>query len=60
MKKVLFGLAGLLTPASAFAAIDLTGVTVDVATVETLIGIVLAGLVVIWGVRKVIKTVNRS
>lgn len=29
-------------------------------SVETLVGLVLGGLVVMWGARKLIKTVNRS
>jgi len=32
----------------------------DVGDVETLAGLILTGLVVMWGVRKIIKTTNRS
>lgn len=45
---------------NAFAAVDLTGVTPDVTSVEALAATVLAGLGVIWGIRKLIKTINRS
>jgi len=45
---------------SAFAALDLVGVTVNTADVETIMGIVIVGLAVLWGFRKVIKTTNRS
>jgi hypothetical protein len=46
--------------APAYAAVDLTGVTLDTATPETLAATVLTGLGVIWGIRKLIKLVNRS
>jgi len=45
---------------SAFAAVDLTGVTLDTTTPETLAATIVAGLGVIWGIRKVIKVLNRS
>jgi hypothetical protein len=49
-----------LLPASAFAAVDLTGFDVDVTAVEAVVAIVIVGLGVMWGIRKLIKTVNRS
>lgn len=42
------------------AAVDLTGFKVDTESVDTLAGIVLVGLAGLWGVRKLIKTINRS
>ncbi len=46
--------------ANSMAAVDLTAVTLDTATPETLAATVLTGLGVIWGIRKLIKLVNRS
>lgn len=55
------GIIGGLTMAkSAHAAVDLTGVTVDTATPEALAATVLAGLGVLWGIRKLVKLINRS
>lgn len=45
---------------NAMAAVDLTAVSLDTATPETLAATVLTGLGVIWGIRKLIKLVNRS
>ena len=39
---------------------DLTKVTLDTATVLTLASTVAGALGVLWGVRKVIKLINRS
>jgi hypothetical protein len=39
---------------------DLTGFAVSTADVMTVASAVLTGLASIWGVRKVIKTINRS
>jgi len=39
---------------------DLTNVTLDTATVLTLASTVAAALGTLWGVRKVIKLINRS
>lgn len=56
------GLVGAMTfgvlPAS--AAVDLTTVTLDTTSPETLAATVLTGLGVIWGIRKLIKLINRS
>jgi len=49
-----------LSAGSSFAAVDLTGVTLDTATPTTLAGTIVGGLAVMWGIRKVIKTINRS
>ena len=54
------GSAVAVSAGSAVAAVDLTGVTVDVTTVETLAATVLVGLGVIWGIRKLVKLINRS
>jgi hypothetical protein len=51
---------GLLAAGNALAAVDLTGVTLDSTTPETLCATILIGLGVMWGIRKVIKTMNRS
>lgn len=45
---------------NAMAAVDLTGVTLDTTSPETLAATVLTGLGVIWGIRKLIKLINRS
>jgi len=61
MKKFLAAIFGVMASAgSAMAAVDLTGVTVDSTTPETLAATVLVGLGVIWGIRKLIKLINRS
>jgi len=39
---------------------DLTNFAVNTADVMTVASAVLTGLAAIWGVRKVIKTINRS
>lgn len=36
------------------------GVTLSTSAVITLFGIIIAGLAVLWGVRKMIKTTNKS
>lgn len=45
---------------NSFAAVDLVGFTVDTATPETLAATILTALGVIWGIRKLVKLVNRS
>lgn len=62
MKKKLAALvaAGTLAASNASAALDVTGVTVDSASAETVAGIVITGLAAMWGIRKVIKLINRS
>lgn len=40
--------------------IDVSGLQPDVSAVGTLAGAICAGLLGIWGVRKVIKLINRS
>jgi hypothetical protein len=45
---------------NAVAAVDLTSVTIDTSTPETLAATILAGLGVMWGIRKLVKTMNRS
>lgn len=52
--------AVLCIASQASAEVVLTGVTLDTATPETLAATVLTGLGVIWGIRKLIKLVNRS
>lgn len=60
MKKLFTFIALCFLSTPAFAAVDLTGIAVDVATPEALAAIVLAGLAVIWGIRKLVKLMNRS
>jgi len=61
MKKLFALFALLLTvPVSAFAAVDLTNFAVDVTAVESVVAIIIVGLGTMWGIRKLIKTVNRS
>lgn len=63
MKKcfgVVVGVGSSLVASSSFAAVDLQGVVLDTTTPETLAATVLGGLGVIWGIRKLIKLINRS
>lgn len=63
IKKVGGGLvviAGAVVAAPAFAAVDLTGVSLDSTTPATLATTVLTGLGVLWGIRKLVKLINRS
>jgi hypothetical protein len=62
MKKLFAAVlgAGLLAANNAMAALDFTGVDVNVADVETIMGLAIGGLVTLWGFRKVIKVLNRS
>ncbi|MCP4763465.1 MAG: hypothetical protein GY870_16955 [archaeon] len=60
-KKIIAATAATAaTATTSFAAVDLTAVTLDTTTPETLAATVLAGLGVIWGIRKLVKLVNRS
>ena len=49
-----------MSATSAFAAVDLTNVDLDYTTPSTLATTVLIGLGVIWGIRKLVKLINRS
>ena len=40
--------------------IDLTTISINIAVLETMGSIVIAGLAIMWVIRKAIKTVNRS
>ena len=61
LKKLSLFTTGMLAVAStSFAAVDLTNFSVDVTQVEAVVAIVIVGLGVMWGIRKLIKTVNRS
>lgn len=54
-------IAAVLTGASnASAALDWTGVTLNTTDVDTVMGLVIVGLATLWGLRKVVKTMNRS
>ena len=54
-------LASVLIGASnASAALDWTGVTLNTTDVDTVMGLVIVGLATLWGLRKVVKTMNRS
>lgn len=59
-KLILAGGFVAASASSALAVVDLTGVTVDTASVYTLAGTVLTGLGGLWGVRKLVKFINRS
>lgn len=63
-KNVKAGLVGvgasIAAAGTSFAAVDLTAVTLDTTSPETLAATVLTGLGVIWGIRKLIKLINRS
>jgi len=41
-------------------SVDLTTVSIDIVSLETMAGTVLVALAVMWGIRKLIKTINRS
>ena len=60
--KVVSGVAAgtALAAGNAMAAVDLTSVAVDSTTPETLAATILIGLGVIWGIRKLVKLINRS
>lgn len=45
---------------NAMAAIDVNTITLDTANPEALAAKILAGLAVLWGIRKLIKLTNRS
>jgi len=61
MKKLFATLAVFfLMVTNAFCAVDLTGVSLDTTTPETLAATIVTALGVIWGIRKIIKLVNRS
>lgn len=51
---------GLAVAESAQAAITWTGVDLNTADVEGYMGICVVGLGVLWGLRKVVKMMNRS
>jgi predicted tellurium resistance membrane protein TerC len=60
-KIISMAMAGILgATGMAMAQVDLTNVTLDTTTPTTLAATVLVGLGVIWGIRKLIKLVNRS
>lgn len=53
--------AGVLTAANAHAAFTLpVGADVDMGPVEAYMTLAAVGLLGLWGIRKFIKTVNRS
>jgi hypothetical protein len=62
MKRVLccvvVGIMGAAS--SAHAALDWTGITVDTSDVDSAMGLIVPALIIMWGYRKVVKTVNRS
>jgi len=49
-----------LVAVNAHAAITWTGVTLNTADVEGYMAIAVVGLAVLWGLRKVVKMMNRS
>jgi len=57
---VLLGLSAVSSFAEEASGVDVSNVTLDTTSVTTLAGTILAGLGVIWGIRKVIKLINRS
>ena len=50
---MLFALVLGLVASPAFAALDLTGVTLDTAPIFTVAGLVIAAYAAIWAIRKV-------
>jgi hypothetical protein len=63
MWKKVVGLAtvGTLVAGNAFAAFELpVDAAVDMSPVEAVMGIIATGLLAMWGIRKFVKTTNRS
>lgn len=65
MKKFFIAVCAALVPtvaiaSNATAALDVTGLAPDMTSVETLALAIATGLLSLWGIRKVIKLVNRS
>lgn len=54
------GTIGALAAANVYAAITWTGVELNTADVEGYMAIAVVGLAVLWGLRKVVKMMNRS
>lgn len=54
------GALGLAVAERANAAITWTGVELNTADIEGYMAIAVVGLAVLWGLRKVIKMMNRS
>lgn len=52
--------AVLSISSNANAAIDLTGVALDLSPAETIMGLIIAAYASIWGWKKIVKTLNRS
>lgn len=44
----------------AHAALSFTGVTLNTADVESVMGLVIPALATLWGFRKIVKSMNRS
>lgn len=65
MKKTAFAVPAVATAATllatnAMAAITWTGVNLNTADIEGYMAIAVVGLAVLWGLRKVVKMMNRS
>lgn len=54
------GALGLTVAERANAAITWTGVQLNTADIESYMAIAVVGLAVLWGLRKVVKMMNRS
>jgi len=54
MRKILMGIGSaiMLTAGNAYAALDLSGVTIDTTDYETIALFLIGALVVFWGIRK--------
>ena len=53
------GLAIAAVSSNAYAALDVTGVTFDVSAAETIAGVMLVGIGLIWGIKRVIALASR-
>jgi len=60
MFRLILSLVALLVPVSAFAALDLSSVSVDTAPIFQLALIIITAIASIWAIKKVIKLGNRS
>ena len=59
-KALVVMIMAMFTAIPAYAAIDLTGVTLDITPVESMIGIVLTAIAGIWAGKKLISLGNKS
>ena len=57
---IAIGAVAVAGAANATALVDVSSFAVDTASVGTVGGVVVAGLGLMWGLRKLVKTINRT